>query len=210
MKDRCISGLHNIKNILRSLKVKPWKKLRQPHCSLQLPEEGKQNKVPGHAPGNWWQDKIGTKPHRIVGSGVFRLGIRKHFFTLRVLKHWNRLPREVAHHPCLPALRDIWTMPSLTCFNFWLALKRACRWLPSKWTIPRELHTGSILQINYFRISLCFNFISIEAECLHHRIKTWLKEFEILNNKVLKKKNLKDRKARTCYKSFFSPKQLLL
>jgi len=34
-------------------------------------------------------------------EGRFRLDIRKKFFTARVVKHWTRLPREVADAPAL-------------------------------------------------------------------------------------------------------------
>jgi len=39
-------------------------------------------------------------------QGRFRLDIRKHLFTEQVLKHSNRLPREVVNAPSLSVLKE--------------------------------------------------------------------------------------------------------
>ena len=53
-------------------------------------------------------------------QGRFRLDIRRNFFTQRVVKHWNRLPKEVVDAPSLEAFKarlDV-ALGSLVC---WLA-----------------------------------------------------------------------------------------
>ena len=50
-------------------------------------------------------------------QGRFSLNIKKHFFTKDMVKHWNRLPREVVHAPSLSVFNRRLDNALKTCFS---------------------------------------------------------------------------------------------
>jgi len=62
-----------------------------------------------------------------VKEGRFRPGVRKKFFTMRVVKHWHRLPRNVMDAPVLETfkVRLDWALSSLIWLKMSLPVARS-------------------------------------------------------------------------------------
>ena len=80
------------------------KALRRPHSSLPVPEGGLQEMWGGTFCIRACSDRTRGNGFEME-EGRFRLDIRKKFFTLRVVRHWNRLPSEAMDAPSLEAFK---------------------------------------------------------------------------------------------------------
>jgi len=61
-----------------------------------------------------------------------RLGIRKHFCAVRVVRHWSEFPREVVDALCV-SVEEVWSVSSVICIRFLLALMWSDSW--SRWSL---------------------------------------------------------------------------
>lgn len=89
-----------------------------------------------------------TKPCQ----GRFKPVIRKNFFTVKVIIHWNRLIKEVVDDPCLSAFQMLLDN-ALNMFNFWVAPKEVRQSNYMIFEGPFLLNYSILMNINTHQVS---------------------------------------------------------
>lgn len=98
------------------------KALGQPNCSVPVPE----GSLEGRCRGTFYK---GIDRTRGDGSNLkdtrFRVDIRKKFFIVRLMRHWNTVPREVVDAPSTGQGQAEWSFEpwgSGRCSGLWLEI----------------------------------------------------------------------------------------
>jgi len=121
----------------------------------------------------------GTK----LPKGRVRLDMSKKPCTVRVVKDWNRFwVRWLMPHACQGS-RGVWVMPSVRCFNFWLALKWLDSW--NWWSMKVPSNLKLLCSMKSTGRPLC-DFHETECHCLNTRVR--LRETQAWKESKKKKK----------------------
>jgi len=82
-------------------------------------------------------------------EGRFRLGIRKKFFTMRLVKHWHRLPRDVVEAPPLETfkVRLDGALSNLVWLKMSLLTAEGLGWMTSKGPFQPKASYDSMITV---------------------------------------------------------------
>ena len=101
-------------------------------------------------------------------QGRFRLDIRRKFFTQRVVRHWNRLPKEAVDAPSLQAFKarlDV-ALGSLVCWLVTLHIAGGWNWM----SIVVLFNPGHSMILSLQKSIFCGIRKPCSSSCMH---KQW-------------------------------------